>query len=369
MKNYNLIQQIKAKDWLKQHVAYFHEKLFSLTTNGFVETKRIPKVIIVARKYYTESWQTYSSISLKELKELLKLQHEAKQNCIIKKNYTKNEQQEGFDVKTTEFNELISENYSNCFLIPETDLIAHNYEHESIALELTTPAGCLFYAQTEGKARSTYKKGLISSLDLFSLSVGVSDKAQRVELDSSQYCQTLWTTLKNYPLAKINKLISSDFKKSVNTNMLHATYWAPLISASLFILILNGYFMLQHSALEEKLSENSQQITSLLSKKQNIDDTNKYVIDVSSELTSLPRVLGHFQVVHEAIKAGMDIQQFKGDSSEITLRGFANSASTVLSAISELPELSSAQFNGPVRKSGKRDYFVMTLKLATTNEK
>lgn len=369
MKNFNLIQQVKAKEWLKRHVAYFHEKLFSLTDTGFSELEKVPKIIIVARKYYTESWQLYPSITLKELKELLKLQYDASQSSIIKKHYTKNEQHEGFDVKTIQFSELISERYAQCFLIPETDLIAYNYEHESVALELATPAGSLLYAQAEGKAHSTYKKGLVSSLDVFSLSVGLSDKAQRVELDSQQYSETLWTTLKNYPLSKINKLVSSDFKKSVNINMLHATYWAPLISASLFILIMNSYFMLQHSALEEKLNNNTQQITSLLSKKQNIDDTNKYVLDVSNELTSLPRVLTHFQFAHEAIKAGMDIQQFRGDPNEIMLRGFANSASTVLTAISELPGLSSAQFNGPVRKSGKRDYFVMTLKLATTNEK
>jgi len=369
MKINNLIQQIKAKDWLRHHVAYFHEKLFSLTANGFAETERVPKVIIIARTYYTESWQTYPSISLKELKALLKLQQDAKQSCIIKKNYTKNEQQEGFDVKTIQFNELISANYSQCFLIPETDLIAQNYENKSVALELTTPAGALFYGQAEGKAHSTYKKGLVSSLNIFSLSVGLSDKALRVELDSSQYCEILWTTLKNYPLSKISKLVSSDFKKSVNTNMLHATYWAPLISAALFIIIVNGYFMIQHSMLEKDLSENTSEINLLLSKKQSIDDTNSYVTDVSNELTSMPRVLSNFQIVQEAIKAGMDIQQFRGDSNEIMLRGFANSASTVLSAISELPELSSAQFNGPVRKSGKRDYFVMTLKLATNNEK
>ena len=312
MKINDLIQNIKTKDWLRNHVAYFHEKLFTLTSNGFVEIEHVPKIIIVARKYYSESWQTYPSVSLKELKELLKLQQNAKQSVIIKQSYSKNEQQEGFDVRTTQFNELISTNYSQCFLVPETDLIAHDYESENVVLELETPAGSLFYALTEGKTHSAYKKGLVSSLNVFSLSVGLSDKAKQVELDSTQYSQKLWAILKNYPLSKINKLVSSDFRKSINTNMLHATYWAPLISAALFIFIVNGYFMLQYSALEDQLSENTQQINSLLSKKQSIDDTNSYVLDVSSELSSLPRVLSHFQIAHEAIKAGMDIQQFRG---------------------------------------------------------
>ncbi|MCK8132673.1 hypothetical protein [Pseudoalteromonas sp. 2CM28B] len=369
MKSYNLIQQLKSKDWLNHHVAYFHETLFSLTDNSFSEIQNTPKIIIVARQYYTESWQTYPSISLKELKELLKLQNSNKQNKITKTNYTKNEQQEGFDVKTIEFNEFISTRFSQSFLIPETDLIAHSYERESIAMELNTPAGVLFYAQAEGKAHSTYKRGLVSSLDIFSLSVGLSDNAKRVQLESSQYSKALLSTLKNYPLSKLNKLISSDFTKSVNLNMLHAIYWAPMITATLFILIMNGYFMLQHNTLEEKLSAKNQQISTLLAKQKHIDETNRYVSDVSNELTSVPRVLSHFQIAYEAINAGMEIQQFKGGANEIMIRGFANSASTVLSAISELPELSSAQFNGPVRKSGKRDYFVMTLKLATTNEK
>lgn len=99
MKINDLIQNIKTKDWLRNHVAYFHEKLFTLTSNGFVEIEHVPKIIIVARKYYSESWQTYPSVSLKELKELLKLQQNAKQSVIIKQSYSKNEQQEGFDVR------------------------------------------------------------------------------------------------------------------------------------------------------------------------------------------------------------------------------------------------------------------------------
>ncbi len=89
---------------------------------------------------------------------------------------------------------------------------------------------------------------------------------------------------------------------------------------------------------------------------------------MSNEITQYPNLHSHWDIAYFAIEEGMDIQQFTGSHSLIRIRGFADSASKVLTAMSNLPQLSSVEFNGPVRKSGVRDYFIMELRLVEKNE-
>ncbi len=368
MKIDNLLQSIKSKEWLKKHVGYFDGDLYSLTDSGFETTEIKSKVMIVSRKHYVESWKTYPSITASELKEILKLQKQT-DNKVIKHVYSKNVQQEGFDVKTIEFSQQIAEQFPENVLIPEVELISRYYQQQTVAVQISTPSGELLYATSEGKAHSAYKRGLVSSLRVFAFSIGLSEQSQQITLDQTQYSQLLWQVIKSYPLTQLDKLIYFDVKKSINLPILHAVYWAPLISALLFTGVVGGYYYLYDLSLDEQLSENRQQVNELLQKKQSIDKSRNYVVGASTELTKYRSVLSDFQIAQEAIKAGMDIQQFKGDENGVSLRGFADSASSVLQTMSDLPELASAEFNGPVRKSGTRDYFIMQLVLVDTDEK
>lgn len=364
----NLTSKFKSKEWLRDHIAYFHEELFLLSESGFIVTDKPKKAIIVSRKHYSESWQTYSSLSLKELKELLKLQSTLKSNTILQ-TYYKNQQQEGFDVKTISFDQDVADKFKDSFLLPETELLSQNWLDVKTVAELETPAGTLFYTQVEGKTQSAYKKGLMTSVERFSLSVGVSNEVEKVLFKSDDYCKLLWKALSTLPLQKFPKIIAFDLQANLNYKALHSLYLAPIACAAIFILGLNAFYMYQESVLDNELNAQKEDVNQLLSKKQKIDIAKLYVEQVSNELSEYPSVHRNWELAYIATKEGMDIQQFTGSESKVMIRGFANSASKILTAMSNLPELSSAQFDGPVRKSGVRDYFIMQLQLVDKNEK
>lgn len=368
MKINDLIQMIKSKKWLRNHIGYFHEDLFDLSDNGFESNNNAKKVIIVSRKYYQESWATYPSINLKELKELLKLQKDISNADIQLQTYHKNKQQEGFDVKTISFNKQLTERFKNCALIPETELLAHYFLNDRTVAEVMTPAGTLFFTYVDGKTQSAYKQGLMSSVERFTLSIGVAHTASIKNITIDQYALLLWNTLQRLPVSKFHKVAAFDLVTTLNYKVLHSLYLAPLACATLFICVAYGYYAYTASALEQELSGYQSGINELLTKKQNIDIAKQYVDQVTNEFKAYPRVHSDWDIAYKAISEGMAIQQFSSKQHEIKIRGFADSASKVLTEISNLPQLKNAQFNGPLRKSGERDYFIMELSVVEKNE-
>lgn len=367
MKINDLIQILKNKTWLRRYTGYFHGDLFDLNDNGFLPSSGSKKIIIVARQYYLESWQTYPSVSLKELKEILNLQKSIDHAPALQ-TFNKNEQQEGFDVKKISFDAPVAERFKGCLLIPETELLAHLFSNERAVAEISTPGGTLFYTQVEGKTQSAYKRGLVSSVERFSLSIGVSHTVKVKQIASTEYATVLFNTLKSFPLPKIHKIVAFDLQANLNYKALHSLYLAPLFCAAAFILATNGYYIYKSNSLKQELLSYQSDVSELLTKKQNIDTTKLYVEQITNELSAYPNVHIHWDVAYYALNKGMDIQQFTGKQSEIRIRGFAESASKILTEVSNLPQLANAEFSGAVRKSGKKDYFIMDLKLVEKNE-
>ena len=360
---------LKNKTWLRRYTAYYHNNLFELGDNGFALNSDSKRLVIVSRAHYVESWQTYPSISIKELKELLKLQKDVSSTTAQLQTYYKNQQQEGFDVKTINFNKQVIERLKSCILIPETELLAQYFLNDRVVSEVLTPGGALFYTQVEGKTQSTYKQGIMSSIERFSLSIGVAHNTDKKQIKNDEYAKVLWDTLKDYPLSKIHKIAAFDLQTNLNYKALHGLYFVPLACATAFVLATNAYYIYKYDKLDKELLSYKDDVNQLLVKKQMIDATKIYVEQVTNELIAYPSVHKSWDIAYQAISEGMDIQQFTGKKYEITLRGFAESASRVLSEVSRLPDIENAQFNGAVRKSGKKDYFIMTLKLVEKDEK
>ncbi|MDP5213572.1 hypothetical protein ORJ66_11015 [Pseudoalteromonas tunicata] len=360
-------QKIKEKDWLRKYVGYFNDELLEIDAQGFLPSKRGKKIVIVSKKWYREKWQTYSSVSLKELKNILKLRRVEGGVTGLQVFYT-NQQQEGYDVKTIDFDQEVLSKFQNVVLIPETELITHDFKDLRDVFEIETPAGILFHAIIDGKTCSANKQGLMSTVELFSLSLGLSQSANFKKVILDDYTTFLWGNLKKFPISKINKIAVFDFKSSISFKSLHSLYWAPLVSAALFVLAMNAYYMYQTNQLTSRLSEYKVGVSELLNKKQAADKAKSYVEQVSNDISQYPNLHNHWDIAYFAIEEGMDIQQFTGSKSLIRIRGFADSASKTLTAMNNLPQLSSVQFDGPVRKSGARDYFVMELRLVEKNE-
>lgn len=366
--NFNFISKSKLmQKWFYQQVGYVGDTCFDISENQFIVDDSVKPVMIVARQYYTEFWKTYSSLSLQELKSILKLHRSASNQFNIIQQYYKNSEQDGFDVKTITFSDkLLSLIPSHTILLPETELI-HNKENSNVIFQLDTPAGMLFTCKLSDKINSTYKKGLINSIPAFRMSIGIPEVTPLHYVDGTMFLAMLKKGLLEMPIHNLYLFTSFNFKKMVNPIVLHATYWSPLVTAIAFMIMTNIYFTYQNHQLDNKLAEYGDQVEELLEFKKEQDKINDFVSTIDNQIKQYPPVHAHWNIVYQAVKQGMHVQQFRKNENKYILRGLATDSSKVLAAINDLPEVTSATFDGVVRKSRGNDSFIIQFLLLGNN--
>ncbi|MEQ3528577.1 hypothetical protein [Pseudoalteromonas sp. XMcav11-Q] len=351
---------------VRNHVGYYCDSIYSLSDSGFVEAPSTPKVLILARKHFKETWQTYPSVSHNELRSILSLQTEL-ESGLVKFIHKKNDVQEGFDVQTLVIDKELVDYYPHCIYIPETELVGSMKGENERVYELETPIGVLYYS-SGGKSSSVYENALVSNIDRFCLSMGISDSKEKVRLNQNDYSGYLVKKIENINLTELINLAVFDSKRIFNWNYVHGLYLVPLFTALLVAVGAKVFTSIELSKLNSEITENSAQIENLLSQSNKVEQLKRYVIQTNNNFSQYPQVHKNWQIAFEAINSGMDIQQFSGEDNNVTIRGFADSASQVLESIARSSMIESAQFSGSVMKSGKRDYFVLELKVKKTNE-
>lgn len=319
-----------------------------------------PKVIIVSNKYCNVKTITYPAIGKKELLNILKLDRESTEHAVIHV-VMKNSEQEGFDVRRTEIGAIDSEvqNSALC-LIPEAEILA-NADTKGL-FNLVTPVGEMFFLNAERPFYS-YKTSLMSTAELFCLSVGVNNEDVRTNIAGCDYLKFIFDTLLTIPFDKLAKISHFEVKKHIPFIQLHALYIAPLAAVTLLYSVVYGYTLFKVEQLEQQVKSYGDDVSSLLTRKATIDLNSDFINVVNQRIISAPLVHPDWNLVHEAIKAGMDLQQFSKRDGVITLRGMADNASNVLKHVNGLEYVESAEFFGTVRKSRKRDYSVIHVRL------
>lgn len=348
---------------LHNYIGYLGDATYKLDGDAFVPCDESPKVIIVARRYYQEHIQTYPSISKAELNQLLKLQEELASGYPRLINVTKNQQQDGFDVKTIEFDikliELIGEKK---ILIPETALI-RNEESEAVLYDLETPLGKLFHASIFGKMSSAYARGVVNNIEAFGLSAGSPLSTPVNEIKKSDYGKFLFERLFSAELAQLVKICSFNPSKMIKVDQLHWLYGAPLASALLFVLASTLYYQVGIYRADNRLSEYGSEVEQLLSLKQSQDENIALVTMLNEQLQGNERVHHEWDIVYEAAKKGMFVQQVRKRDGSMLIRGKAKDASKILEAVNKNTLVESAIFSGVVRKSRGEDMFIIKVEM------
>ncbi|GAP74601.1 hypothetical protein W04_1117 [Pseudoalteromonas sp. SW0106-04] len=369
MKINRLFESNWFNSWFKSKCFYFSGCFYKFVESGLEKSQNAPVelcTVIVSRRFYSEEWQTYPAVSLKELKEILKLQAEA---FDVKPIYTfvENEQQDGFDVRCIQFNPEVSQLVPGQAVIVAETIVLEWLAKERAIYELDTPAGVLFFSNSLGINRSAFKQGMMKSSSYFKYSVGLPEDTPVLELGESDYARALWEALGNIPLHSVPKLVSFDVKTLLDWRAIHALYIAPLLTACVFTGIMHGFYSVKEFQLDEKLSSYGADVEKVLDQKQAQEKKERFVTVTKSELESLRPIHSDWQLAYEAIKSGMEIQQFRMNANELVMRGFADEASGVLEAMNNLDSVESVVFDGPVRKSGRRDYFIMNITLSRSS--
>jgi hypothetical protein len=362
--NLDFINKYPAiRSWLMRQVGYYSKTLFKFSEGKLVpEFNSLAKVIIVAKCHYSESWQTFTSVNKKELDQILKLKKESFLNTTTTFQSFKNKAIDGYDVKITTIDEsVVSTLGKDKIYLPDSELFSPNVNNQLLQLE--TPAGKVFCALIGNKIKTSYAKGIIYNVETYKLSVGLSDDVKSIAINSGNFPQFLISQLLKLKLTKLSQAASFDLKSWFSTTQLHLLYWAPLLTAFSFYLVINSYLYFKTNSLEQSLIDGGEQITEIIAQKSRLDNNLAVLSVLSNEFGLQSFVHHHWQIIDQLLAAEMQITRINYKDNQIIIRGLADKASDVLTTITDNEKVNSAAFEGPVRKSRGKDSFILTLQI------
>jgi len=356
----------KLKKWLTRHVGYYANELFLLKREQFIsapEAQSQPKIIIVAKCHYSEAWQTFPSVNRKELDKILALKEQNISRTTAKFQIFKNDKIDGFEVKTISIDEEIVDSLGEDKLfIPETDVLG--ISNKDLLLEIETPAGKLFCANGNDVVKSSYAKGIVSSVDTFRLTAGLSNEIKSKQIEQDLYAQFIMEAFFNASVADLKATAIYNVKKWFNWPQLHLLYWAPLATALCFYLVTSGYYYYKTNTIAKTLEQGGNQVSEILKKKRTLDSNSAEIKALSQDFGEQSFVHYHWQIIYKLLNEKMTITRVTYDAPSITIRGTADRASDVLAAIAKYDNVKSAAFQGSVSKSRGKDSFVLTIEVS-----
>jgi hypothetical protein len=359
-------QTTTAKEKKNLTRAFFFEKVESSNA----------KLVIVAKTHYHQTWQSYTSISRKELQQILILQKNNENSASTTFHVVINNAIDGYEVKKTTFDgQLLKQLGEQRLLIPETELINLNIgqqnstNNQAWLASLDTPVGTLFSCFVSKKNISSYAKGLISNIEAFKLSSGLPVEISPTFINKQSFATFLFSCLTETKIDQLYRKVAFNPKKWFKIQDLHLLYWAPLLTAIAFYLLTNSYLWLQSYNIESKLTEKNSEISQLLDSKYKQDKQSQLLNLLNKEFSKTTTVHEHWSLVYQLVESGMLINRLSFTNNVLSVRGNAPNASKVLTEIAKSPALKSAVFKGAVSKTKEKESFTLELTPEKVKEK
>jgi len=341
------------------------------------------KIVIVAKIHYHQSWQNYTSVSKKELQQILTLQKSNEKSANTIFQIFSDNTIDGYQVKKTTFDsQLMNEIGEQKLLIPETELYSSPNEsqiatntntnansntstpsNQTWLSSIETPAGTLFTCCFANKSASTstYAKGLFSSIEAFKLSAGLPSDIKPTYITKQNYASFLFNCFTQKKLNKLYGKVAFNAKSWFKAKDLHLLYWAPLLAASIFYLLTNSYLWLKSYNIKNELAQQSSEVSQLINNRYQQDQQRQLLNFFNAEFSKTTTVHKHWSLIYQLVESGMIINRLSFSEKLISIRGKAPNASKVLTEIAENPAVKRATFKGVVRKSKGQDSFTLEL--------
>ncbi len=343
-----------GKRFILSKLSYYADKHYSLQ-NGMLEADNANSVIVIlAKKHYDISFESYPSITKAELLKLIKLKQGGDS---VKSNYhiVPNHNIDGFDVEVTTINAKIARELEGAIMIvPETVVLLSSLANPSTVL---TPSGELYLASN----KSAYKHLLINSVDSFCYSLGVNTGTNKVTINLEEFPNYITNTFFEAPLKTLlgNSFLQTNFIKKQLFRM-HWLYGVPVITSFMLVAGFIGFDKYQEHSLNSNIQDKRAQVETLISLKRNIDDRYRVIELFNEEIAARKLSFLVWNNVLIAIEHDTKLTSVTMKNGKVEIRGSAINANSVLKAISAESGTKSVAFKGSVRKSRGREYFVIT---------
>lgn len=353
------------------------KKQFENTLGYFADDQTIPMykncsnfkpwIFIVARKHYTIVRNSYPALSQTELKAMLKITYQQYDTIKPLIEIKANKEIDGFDVKTIIFHDDVAQQLSQAWLlIPETEILAQQKNDQQL-YELHTPAGLMFFSQSEVTNHSVYRGGIIQNAITYKHSIGMAEDLPIQKIDDHNYLCFLAEQFNSLSITNLPNITCINHKNKVTALQFHALYWGPLLGITMYLALASGWQWFSIGQTEKAIASQSENANQLLSQKQQLDTLNSKVSLFNQHIAQSPLVLSDWEIVNSALNTGMVIDRFSSRQGELLLSGEAKNANSVIGEVSKLSQVKSAIFKGGVRKYRGSEVFEIKVTLRASS--
>jgi hypothetical protein len=324
-----------------------------------IKTQR--KVIILARLHYREWQQQYSAPSTKALKQILALECQASpgQRYLHIAPLEEGRYAVTFWQPDPTLWEALALN--GCWVIPETLLLAKD---SSVAV-VNTLQDIVFVSSSAQGVTSTSRRLGCANLTTFCWSAGVAEKTPTHTVEQSQYPHQLLAAMRQTAPLWLGRCYVT---KPRDLAQLQAQLKPAMIASggvlALYLAISSGYIYQHQLRLNEQYQQRSAEITSVLAKQALVDKQLKLYQEGQKNLEQLNLSWRVWGVMLSLVEHDIRLNQIEYSADQVILRGDAQSATQLLTALSSHPGVADAKFiNAVSRQRGKERFSIaFTLK-------
>lgn len=360
--------------WLLQkNVSYWHQGLhkFGYSKGNFQLTscpaEQPGRIIIISRAHYQEFIQHYPVIRLHELKQVLKTEYQDNDNVL---HFIGPLVEQRRAVCSFVLSESITTQFNrNCLIIPESLLLWRAVKTEKSAQPMVyqiTAFADYFLNCAEAIPVSQRINRFCPDYASFMLNNGVSDLARLQQIPDTQYANYLVKALaKALPVFTRLALFR---RSALSTKALPLKAMALSAAAVVAVYIL-GVAAYYHTAIDNRRAEIAAlggEVNQLLELQQQLQATDADAQNLLQWRADKTYSAQLWQLVITLLQQdpSLVLQNISSENGRIIIRGQANQATAVLTALQASTLLTDARFDASVRRQNNNDIFVISLLLA-----
>ncbi|QFU23449.1 hypothetical protein FM038_015575 [Shewanella eurypsychrophilus] len=315
-------------------------------------------ISVIARGHYTETSREYKAPSLRELKAILKIEHQSQPTKLVQ-HLIKHVSDNRYSVTYWEFDApvLASLPKSVKWLIPESLLFAQ----KDTVTRVTTHKGDLFSCLTESGIHSATSELGCQSIEHFMWMSSVSASSSQVNIDAEAYAQTLLTQLiTSYSSWLPTCFIKRPVDGALTKRQLKQGVLASGILCCGYLALSSAYLSVKHHLLSAEYQQQSSEIANFLNENRQLQHQLKQYRNGEQLLNQLEISTPIWSILLPLIEQGVKFTQVEYKSELITVRGLAPSATQTLADISSQTRVDDAKFINAVSRNRGLERFAIS---------
>jgi hypothetical protein len=365
---HHLIKQLATKPmrWLLQkNISYWHKAAFRFcySDGGYTlqPADKCGPVVVMARNHYQEFIRLYPVSQLTELKQILRTEYP--QSGVL--HYIGPEQDQRRSVCTFVIHPAVLQQFSRLtLLVPESLLLWQALQPENAVYQCDSFARYFLYSAAAVPV-SQQISAFCPDITSFALNNGIPEQVVQKQVDDGSYADALVKALAKsvFAMAKLTVLIRPKLQQ------LQLPYKAMAITAALTLLgygvLVTAYYSLLLDKRHTQLAELGSSVNQLLDIQQNIEKDSADVSALLALRENKHNAAHIWQVLLQLLHNdnSMQVQNIASQAGRIVIRGKANQATAVLTALQRSELVTDARFDAPVRRERDQDAFVISLLL------